>query len=34
MRKPFIYIEKLYCQLNEIKSRHFLKKLQTIVSEL
>ena len=24
--KPFIYLETTYCQLNEIKLKHFLKK--------
>ena len=27
--KPFISIEIPYCELNEIKSKHFLKKFQT-----
>ena len=24
--KPYIFVEILYCELNEIKSKHFLKK--------
>ena len=26
MTKPFIFVEIPYCELNEIKSKHFLKK--------
>ena len=30
--KPFIFIETPYCELNEIKSKHFLKKFHKFVN--
>ena len=30
--KPFIFVEIPYCELNEIKSKHFLKKFHKFTS--
>ena len=30
--KPFIFVEITYCELNEIKSKHFLKKFRKFIT--
>ena len=32
IRKPVIFVEILYCKLNEINSNHFLKKFQKVTN--